>query len=215
MAKTKTKVELEQENSEMQDRLAKMEEMIKSLANNQSTAQFSAPQNVGSYNVDTKKKIKVMSLYNGRLNLCTESGGRGKIYSFGKFGETKLIPSEDLTNCLNANYRFFTEGFAFVMDNGFVEENGLTESYEKIVNKETIDSILNMDRNEIDNIFQKISKIQKETICNLIIEKIVANEDINMTGVAIIAQLTGVKLYEKAQESIAYNDIIDGKVTEE
>jgi hypothetical protein len=35
-----------------------------------------------------------------------------------------------------------------------------------------------------------------------------------MTGVAIISQLTGVKIYDKAQESISYNDLIDGKVTE-
>ena len=214
MAKAKTKIELENENTEMQDRLVKMEEMMKSLLSTQNKPSVEPQQNNGSYNINIKKKIKVMSLFNGRLNLTTEGGGRGKIYSFAKFGETKLIPNEDLTNCFNANQRFFTEGFCFILDSEFVEENGLSESYANIVDKDKITSILNCDRNELDNIFQKISKIQKETICNLIIEKIVANEDINMTGVAIISQLTGVKIYDKAQESISYNDLIDGKVTE-
>lgn len=198
----KTKLEIEQENNELKTKLLQMEENIQKLLKNSAISTPQEEKRPTSFDVNVKKQVIIMSLYNGILNLCTEEGGKGRIYTFTKFGETKPIPFEHLNDIINACRRFFTEGFAYILDEEIIVMNGLQEYYDNnLVSKEIIESILELPNNEIDNILQKVSQQQKEVICNLIIEKILNKEEVNSGKIDVVNRILQIDLFEKARES--------------
>ena len=62
------------------------------------------------------KKVKVVNLMQNPLNLSTEPNGMGRIFTFNKYGDSKLIKFDDLADIV-ASYPYTMEhGLAYICD---------------------------------------------------------------------------------------------------
>lgn len=141
--------------------------------------------------INIYKAIPVMSLFDGMLNLSTQPNGQGKSYTFNRFGEVRNIVYSDLRDIIGSNFSFAKEGLFYVMDEKIVFENGLTEYYEKMLNKEAIENIIETDKENILNIFDSAPKSQKETIVDIIVGKMAKGESFDLNKVSIISDKIG------------------------
>lgn len=141
--------------------------------------------------INIYKAIPVMSLFDGMLNLSTQPNGQGKSYTFNRFGEVRNIVYSDLRDIIGSNFSFAKEGLFYVMDEKIVFENGLTEYYEKMLNKESIENIIETDKENILNIFDSAPKSQKETIVDIIVGKMAKGESFDLNKVSIISDKIG------------------------
>jgi hypothetical protein len=92
--------------------------------------------------IDDDKYIQVMSLCPYLLNLSTVPGGKGKVYTFTSFGESKNILSKDLKEVIESNQSFAEELFFFVFDISFVDIYKLTQFYKKFFTGQNVHALL-------------------------------------------------------------------------
>jgi hypothetical protein len=139
--------------------------------------------------------IKVMSLYPGILYLTKEPKGKGIPFIFRKFGEVKRILYRDLVNIMEVNPRFLDEGFYVILNNKVIRKHGLDDAYSKLLTKEKIDQIL-AGENQTDavNFFKAANDSQKQNICNLIMQKLVNDEFIDLNLLDRISREMGKAL---------------------
>jgi hypothetical protein len=167
------------------------------------------PQNKLSYDdeyddVDIRPDsyIKVISLTPYMLNLATETGGRGKVFSFSTFGTTKRIMYSDLVNILEVNHSFMNSGLFYIADRRVIRKNGLDEVYEKILTKEMMEGIISGKTNDAVSVFLSANKIQQELIITMLIEKLRDDPDsIDLNLIDKISRASGVKIQEKVEEA--------------
>ena len=113
---------------------AKMAEM-QSQINNQPTTIIQQSNNMSS------KKVKVINLMHNSLNISTEPNGRGRVYTFREYGDSKLIKYDDLVEIVSSYPNTMESGVAYICDKEAVESLGLTEEYENLFDKKTMDRI--------------------------------------------------------------------------
>lgn len=93
--------------------------------------------------IDDNKYVQVMSLCPYELNLSTIPGGKGKIYTFTSFGESKNILSKDLKEIIESNQSFAEKLFFFIFDISFVDIYKLTQFYKKFFTGHNVYNLLN------------------------------------------------------------------------
>ena len=145
---------------------------------------------------DPERDIIVVSLTRGRLNLSTEGHGHGDIYSFEAFGDELAIPYADLKQILKNYGSFAKAGLFYICDEEFVEKQRLKTVYEKIVGVEKFEELFGLPRDKFTNIYSKMLKGQQENFSEIMIDKLVANEDIDANIVNIVGEKTGKKIYD-------------------
>ncbi len=211
-------INLEKENKKLRSELDELKQMVLNLTQNQQIQNIPQVEstNINTANTPTdeddsdirpNKYIKVMSLNFGKLVLSTESKGQGKVFVFNKFGDVKNIVYSELANLIHHQQSFAEQGRFYVFDKQVIKNHGLVEHYDKFMNKEMFDNILNHSREEIINLFNKTTKTQKEVIVNLLIKKIVDGEDVDITKVDIISRLAEVNIYDIARDKIEMKNI--------
>lgn len=177
------------EISAMKDMMLQLQmQMQQMMLSSNQTQTTQAPQEEF---INIYKAIPVMSLFDGMLNLSTQPNGQGKSYTFNRFGEVRNIVYSDLRDIIGSNFSFAKEGLFYVMDEKIVFENGLTEYYEKMLNKEAIENIIETDKENILNIFDSAPKSQKETIVDIIVGKMAKGESFDLNKVSIISDKIG------------------------
>ena len=205
---------LEQENKNLRFELDELKQMILNLTQNQ-IQQNQQVQNTSNtsitpiideednFEITPNKFIKVMSLNFGKLVLTTEARGQGKTFIFNKFGDIRNIIYTDLSNIVHNHQSFAEKGRFYIFDKNFVRNHGLSEYYNKFLNKETIDNILNYNSDEIISLFKNTTDVQRDIIVNLLIKKIVDGEEVDVTKVDIISRLAGgINIFNIAREKI-------------
>jgi hypothetical protein len=157
--------------------------------------------------------VKVMSLTPHLLNLSTEGNGKGKIFTFHKFGEVKKILYRDLVDILSANQKFHEQGLFYIMNKEVIEEHGLEDMYEKVLTKESILKIINGE-NQTDavNIFSSATEKQQDFVCEMFIQKIFDGENVDLNLVDRLSRVMQkrIKDYDirkKAEEAKAYSEL--------
>ncbi len=155
--------------------------------------------------------IRVISLVPMELNLSTEPHGRGRIFTFRKFGDSKRIMYSDLLNIINSHENFLNSGKFFIADKRIIRKHDLLETYSIILNKESIEKVLSgMDSDTAFSLFKSTTKEQKETISNMIVDRRIAGEkvDLNFWDKVRHEMLTvnGVDIDEKYQTTRDYLD---------
>lgn len=134
--------------------------------------------------------IEVMSLFAGKLTLSTESLGKGRKFSFSRFGETKRILYNDLASVMENFRRFMEEGIFYILNDRVVRKHGLDDIYSKILNKEMMVKVISCDSNAAVKLYENATQSQKETIDGMIISELkVGNPDMDMNVVTKIAKL--------------------------
>lgn len=145
--------------------------------------------------------IVVMSLNPGILNLSTEPYGRGVIYTFREFGEEIVIPTSDLKLIVRNNKSFVNGGKLYICDDNFIKSNRLERVYESILDRAQIESIVNNDKTLFDKVFKKMTDVQKNTLADLLIKKIVDGKKVDMNIVSRIESSTSINITEKANQA--------------
>ena len=172
---------------------AKMAE-LQAQINNQPTTII---QQSNSFN---SKKIKVVNLMCNPLNISTEPNGRGRVYAFKEYGDTKLIKYDDLVEIVSSYPNTMEKGYAYICDKDAVESLGLTEEYKSLFDKDTMDKIIWL-RSETDlELFLGMDDYLQESVAIKIAELLNANERIDYNYLRIIKDKTGLDIEKIAND---------------
>jgi hypothetical protein len=202
---TKTNTEnndLVKRNKELEKELEKMKEMLQKLMAEKKvdTKQNSEIKEEEVFpEIPMHKPIKVMSLYTGGLNLKKYNDDKTP-FRFNFFGETQPILYGDLVKIISHQRKFFEEGYCVVLDNDVIKVHYLEKFMKKILDKKTIDKLLEYDDEKIKDLYNGTTKQLKQTIVDLIVDKIVKKEYVDRNKVAVISELYGKDLYEIADK---------------
>lgn len=159
------------------------------------------------------KQIRIMSLCYGQLNLSTEPFGRGKVYSFSKYGEVKNILYSTLIDIVNSNRSFAEDGHFYILDKDAVYFLGLSDSYKKILSKDIIDNIYSYDISSISDIVNNTTDEQKYVLARRTIDKIYNNEqNLDLNKCILIGKCCNIDVMAKVAEM--KKSEVDIKVTE-
>jgi hypothetical protein len=144
--------------------------------------------------------IKVMSLCPVTLNLTTLGRGQGKIFTFTKFGEVKRILYADLVSIMEAHYNFLEQGFFVILKREVVRRHGLDDIYAKILTKDKIDAVL-AGNNQSDSVhlFESANSNQREFIVNLLADKYVAGEKLDLNLLDRMSRVVGYNIQERLE----------------
>lgn len=202
---TKTNTEnndLVKRNEELEKELEKMKEMLQKLMVEKKVDTMQNPEIKEEVEVFPEipmhKPIKVMSLYTGGLNLKKYNDDKTP-FRFNFFGETQPILYGDLVKIISHQRKFFEEGYCIVLDNDVIKVHYLEKFMKKILDKKTIDKLLEYDDEKIKDLYNGTTKQLKQTIVDLIVDKIVKKEYVDRNKVAVISELYGKDLYEIAE----------------
>lgn len=181
--------------AQLEEQNAKMAEMQKQIDNKSQTVVVNADNNA-----IRGKKIKVVNLMQNPLNLSTEPNGMGRIFTFNKYGDSKLIKFDDLADIV-ASYPYTMEhGLAYICDKEVVEELGLADDYAKLFDKERMDKVVKL-REESDlDLFLGMDINLQESAARRIAELINANERMDYNYLRTIKEKTGIDIEEIARE---------------
>lgn len=171
---------------------AKMAEM-QSQINNQPTTIIQQSNSMSS------KKVKVINLMHNPLNISTEPNGRGRVYTFREYGDSKLIKYDDLVEIVSSYPNTMESGVAYICDKEAVESLGLTEEYEHLFDKKTMDRITWL-REEADlELFLGMDRNLQESTSVEIAKLLNANERIDYNYLRIIKDKTSIDIEEIAK----------------
>ncbi len=146
--------------------------------------------------------ITVMSLFPGTLSLSTESLGKGKKYTFRKFGETKRMLYNDFASVIEHYSRFLEEGYFYILDKRIIRKHGFDDIYEKILTKEQIEQIVQCDPKVAVKFYEQATKSQREFVNSMLINEIKnGNPDLNVIGkISKIADIDFLKIAKDSKE---------------
>jgi hypothetical protein len=182
--------------AQLEEQNAKMAEMQKQIENNKSQTVVVNNDN----NSIRGKKVKVVNLMQNTLNLSTEPNGGGRIFTFNKYGDSKLIKFDDLADIVSSYPYTMENGLAYICDKEVVEELGLTDEYTKLFDKERMDKVVWL-REESDlDLFLGMDKNLQESAAKRIAELINANERMDYNYLRTIKEKTGIDIEEIAKE---------------
>jgi hypothetical protein len=174
---------------DMEKELAELKKMIQENSANQKQIQPQFYQQVPTDDsIPFNRQVRVMSLCPNKLNLSTEKGGKGHHYTFERFGETKKISYGDLV-AIGENHRNFKEaGFYYILDDKVVEEEGLSDIYASILNKQRMEQVLSNSADAV-SMFQKTNPKQQKNIVDMIVGKLLAGEYIDQNLIVSIDRI--------------------------
>ena len=157
--------------------------------------------------------IKVVSLYPGWLNLSTKAYGKGKTFTFKSFGETKRILYSDLIEILEVYRHFLEKGYFYIMNRNVIRKNGLDDICVNVLTRQNIDMIL-MGKNDdnIVSLFKSANESQREVITDMLISKMLANEEVDLNLIDKLTRISGIKIIEKYENSKPiYKEFVEKK----
>jgi hypothetical protein len=110
---------------------------------------------------------------------------------------------------MEINDRFLQEGRFVILNRNVVRKHGLDDTLSKILTKDKIDQIIyGENQTDVINLFKAANETQQKNICNIILQKLVAGENIDLNLVDRISREWGkiieddrFSLIDKAEES--------------
>lgn len=182
--------------AQLEEQNAKMAEMQKQIENNKTQTVVVNNEN----NAIRAKKVKVVNLMQNPLNLSTEPNGEGRVFSFLKYGDSKLIKFDDLADIVSAYPYTMEHGLAYICDKDVVRELGLSDEYAKLFDKERMDKVVWL-REESDlDLFLGMDKSLQESAAKRIAELMNANERMDYNYLRTIKEKTGIDIEAIAKE---------------
>lgn len=148
------------------------------------------------------KKVKLVSLIPNVYNLSTDRDGSGKVFSFKDFGDVITMKTSELEEILSIqNYREQAEnGYFYILDKDIVEDQELSDAYEKIYNKDVISKVLKLEDDECVNIFCNLDKDFQDSLASKMAENINNGIKLDRNRLSDISMRTEIDI-EKIAES--------------
>ncbi len=137
-----------------------------------------------------------MSLIPNRYNLTTEKDGHGKQFAFEDFGDIITMKTTELEDILSIQaYREQAEkGYFYILDKDIVDDQELTEYYEKISNKEALDRVMHLESDECVDIFVNLDKEMQDSIASKMAEMINDGIKLDRNKLADISMRTDIDI---------------------
>lgn len=180
--KAEPKVEKLDDNNELEqvkkekDELAKMLKMMQAQMEslqNQFNAQNSDNNNIVVTQSDNiTRTVKVISLVPNTYNLTTQPNGRGKIYTFNKFGDSLNIRFTDMQDILNIYGQQFESGMAILTNKKDYDDLAIGYLWDSVISKDKLDRLLELKDEESIDAILNMDKDTQERIARIIAQKI-------------------------------------------
>ena len=189
-------------------RIAELEEMIKQLTKTMAQMQ-GAPINNGDYeedkDINPNKKTRITSLTYGYFSLYAPNRG---FLKFPNYGSYHTVSYAQLVDYVNACRTAAENGNFYIHNQDMVEDLGLSEIYETILNDKIIDKILFSNELEIKDILSNTTDAQKNSICALVCQKVYDKEMTDMGKIDDISKAIGVDILKKVGEMKGTSDFL-------
>lgn len=156
----------------------------------------------------TGKKIRCINLMRNPLNVTTEPFGRGKPFEFAKYGDSKLIKFDELSDIVSAYPNTMEQGLLYIANPDAVVELGLEEEYKNIHTKEMLDELIFLRRDMDVDIFVSMPQALKESTAVEIARLINANETIDWNRLKKIKDETGIDIDEIAKTMVVEKETL-------
>ena len=201
-SKTEENVKVNSQDEIIVKLMAQIEEQNKKMAEMQSQInnQVKAPTIIQQSNGLNSKKVKVVNLMHNTLNIATEPRGLGRVYTFKEYGDSRLIKYDDLADIVAAYPRTMESGFAYICDKEVVEALGLTEDYQKLFDKATMDKVVKLAEESDLELFLGMDNKLQESTARTIAERINANEKVDYNYIRTIKEKTGIDIEAIAKD---------------
>ena len=158
-----------------------------------------------SIKINQDDYIRIISLCPYQLNLATQRGGKGKIFTFESFGSTKRVLYSDLVDVLENYNHFLNEGLFFIADKRVIRRHGLDELYSKILSKEMIEKILDGTRDsDAVSVIKSTSKTQQKMIAQMFVDRRLNGEEVDLNLWDKIERATGINMQEQYENAFEY-----------
>lgn len=185
-------VQIEAQNKQMAE-LQELQEQINSK-------QTVVVQNATDTDKFGTKKIKCINLMHNPVNISTEPNGNGKVYTFEKYGDSRLIRFDEIADIVSAYPNTMEKGYIYIANKEVVEALGLSEDYENVYDKETMDKLI-MLREEVDlELFLGLDDNLMESTALEIAKRINANEQVDYNYLARIKAETKYDIISIAED---------------
>lgn len=126
--------------------------------------------------VDPNEFIEVMCLLDHVLTLSTQPFGQGETISFREYGEIQPIIYADLSKMISNCKVRFSDKTCIVLDDRVNKKHNL-DRFIKDFSKEALDAIINLEVDNVEEVFGSLSDSQKDNIVAMIVKKACENKD--------------------------------------
>ena len=157
-------------------------------------AHKSKKQEVETTDIAPNEYIKVISLCSNVLNLSTKPYGRGKVFSFKKFGDSKKMLYSELLDVIETSPHFLEAGYFFIMDYRVINSLNYTEMYEKILTKEQMERIFENSEDAL-KLFETANEKQQENIVKFFIDKIYEGQKVDFNLISNISRISNIESF--------------------
>lgn len=170
-----------------------MKELIEALKSNNVTEKKKK---------DVPNKVKVVSLVQNQYNLSTQENGQGKVFSFPKFGHVITMRTSELEDVLSIEkYRTQAEkGYFYICDADVVEEVGLTDEYQTILDEKAVKHVLKLIDDSAVDMFCSMDSNMQTSISTKIAENILDNKPVDRNRVFEIKRRTNIDIEKIAED---------------
>jgi len=198
----------------LQNQLSELTRQLELLQKNNVTPPIEDDEDI---DIETNIKIaaddyvKIMSLIPSKLNLSTAAKGRGKTYSFRKFGEVKRLMYSDLLAIMETHPNFLEQGKFIIMSKKVVQRHDLENLYSKLLDKKKIEDILQGNESDAVNLFKLTNKNQQESIVRLIIDEILAGKKIDLNFLDRLSREVGYNIAGRIEDMKYYKNLDEEK----
>jgi len=205
--------EIDELKKQINDLLGKVNALTgeKSKNTSQESLDFDDIDQNNTIKINGDDYIKVISLCPYTLNLSTQSKGRGKLYTFTKFGEVKRIIYRDLIDIIENHANFMNDGLFLIMNRDVIRRHGLDDLYSKLLTKEKIEQILEGNQSDAVNMFRSTNPKQQEMICNMIISEMIDGREMDLNFIDRLSRIMGYNIIEKVGDAKKLREILKDK----
>lgn len=179
---------------ELEAQIAQLTQLMQKM-NMQATSPVSDTEE--DKDINPNKKTKVTSLTYGYFSLYAPNRG---FLKFPNYGSTHTITYAQLIDYVNACRTATENGNFYIHNQDMVEDLGLAEIYEAILNDKVIDKILYSNDIEFSDILSNTTQTQKDSICALVCQKVYNKEITDMSKIDEISKAIGVDILSKVNE---------------
>lgn len=162
--KAKIETPANEENELLKAKLIEMETKMATLMQMMGGNMFQAPST-------EERDIEVVSLTDGSLLITTDGIGGGQRYNFPNQFAMLLIPERDLKAIIRSMPETTREGYFYINDEKFVEENRLRSVYRNIMSDKELNGIFDKSHVDFMTVYNSASVGQKKVIVGMAINK--------------------------------------------
>jgi hypothetical protein len=153
------------------------------------------------------KFVTLVNLCFGELHLSTLPGGKGKMVNFQSFGDKRRVQYSVLIDIMDVLPSFLEKGYYYIADKIVIRKHGLESIYEKLLTKEVIESIFSSSITESDaaELFKSANPEQQGLIIDLIVQRTLRGEELDMNVLNKISVISKVDILEKIKDAKFYS----------